>query len=70
MQPLQTVLLTWEGQCKTSDAYARLCCKVLEPFLLKREETVKDNEVLALLVPSCLAIPGLLCWRRLHPLVF
>ena len=34
MQPLQTVLLTWEGQRKFSDAYACFCSKVLEPFLV------------------------------------
>ena len=68
-QPLQTVLLMWEGQCKFSDAYAGLCFKVLEPILAKGEKTIKDPGVLAILVSSCLGIPGLLCWRCWHPLV-
>lgn len=60
----------WEGQCKFSNAYVYFCFKVLEPFLVKEEETIKNSEMLAVLVSSCLEIPGLLCWRCLCPLVF
>lgn len=69
-QPLQTVQLMWEGQCKFSDAYACFCFKVLEPALAQGEKTIKDTGMLATLVSSCLGSPGLLCWRCLHPLVF
>lgn len=49
MQPLPSVLLSWEGQCKFSDAYACFFFKELEPFLAKGEGTIKDTEVLAIL---------------------